>query len=47
LGLYPDPPSFVRQYADLATIATNALRSYAEDVRSKRFPGTAMTATIR
>lgn len=38
LGLYPDPPSFVRRYADLATTATEALRQYAEDVRTKRFP---------
>jgi 3-methyl-2-oxobutanoate hydroxymethyltransferase len=38
LGLYPDPPSFVRQYADLATVATDALRRYAEDVKTRRFP---------
>jgi 3-methyl-2-oxobutanoate hydroxymethyltransferase len=47
LGLYPDPPSFVRQYADLASIATEALRTYAEDVRSKRFPGTISSAVGR
>lgn len=40
LGLYPDPPSFVRRYADLATVATDALRNYANDVRTKRFPAT-------
>lgn len=44
LGLYPDPPSFVRQYADLASIATEALRNYAEDVRTKRFPGTTISS---
>jgi 3-methyl-2-oxobutanoate hydroxymethyltransferase len=46
LGLYPDPPSFVRQYADLATVATDALRAYAEDVRARRFPGTAVSSVI-
>lgn len=46
LGLYPEPPPFVRQYADLASIATEALRTYAGDVRSKRFPGSAISSVI-
>jgi 3-methyl-2-oxobutanoate hydroxymethyltransferase len=46
LGLYPDPPSFVRKYADLATLATDALRKYAEDVRTKRFPGSPISSVI-
>jgi 3-methyl-2-oxobutanoate hydroxymethyltransferase len=46
LGLYPDPPSFVRKYADLATLATDALRKYAEDVRTKRFPGSPIASVI-
>ncbi len=46
LGLYPNPPSFVRRYADLGTIATDALRTYAEEVRTKRFPGS-LTAPAR
>ena len=31
-------PRFVRRYADLDTVATEALRRYAEDVRSGAFP---------
>lgn len=31
-------PKFVRQYADLRTIAADALRRYCDDVRSGRFP---------
>lgn len=46
LGLYPDPPSFVRQYADLAAVATDALRAYADDVRAQRFPGSAISSAI-
>jgi 3-methyl-2-oxobutanoate hydroxymethyltransferase len=38
LGLYPDAPSFVKRYAELATAATDALRAYAEDVREGAFP---------
>ncbi len=38
LGLYPDAPPFAKQYAQLADAATNALRSYAEDVRAGAFP---------
>jgi 3-methyl-2-oxobutanoate hydroxymethyltransferase len=38
LGLYPDAPPFAKQYAALAQVATDALRSYAEDVRSRSFP---------
>ena len=37
LGLSRTPPPFVHPYADLKTIATNALRSYADDVRSGGF----------
>jgi 3-methyl-2-oxobutanoate hydroxymethyltransferase len=38
LGMYPTAPSFVKQYGDIGTMATDALRAYAEDVRQKRFP---------
>ena len=31
-------PKFVRRYADLDTVATDALRRFAEDVRSGAFP---------
>ncbi len=38
LGMYPTAPSFAKQYADIGTLATNALRAFADDVRQKRFP---------
>ena len=38
LGIYPHPPSFVRQYAQVGEIATQALRAYADDVRERKFP---------
>jgi 3-methyl-2-oxobutanoate hydroxymethyltransferase len=39
LGLSPNPPKFVRQYAQLGPAIEAAVRSYAEDVRARRFPG--------
>ncbi|HUY31088.1 MAG TPA: 3-methyl-2-oxobutanoate hydroxymethyltransferase [Acidimicrobiales bacterium] len=40
LGLSTRPsPKFVRRYADLATIARDAVAAYAADVRSSAFPG--------
>ena len=38
LGLYEDPPSFVKRYADLGTQTVDALTQYARDVREKRYP---------
>jgi len=38
LGLYPNPPRFVRQYDDLASQIDSALRGYVDDVRERRFP---------
>jgi 3-methyl-2-oxobutanoate hydroxymethyltransferase len=38
LGLYEHAPSFVKRYAQIGTAATEALRTYAEDVRQKHFP---------
>ena len=35
------PPKFVRQYADLGSVATAAVAAYAADVRAGRFPGDA------
>jgi 3-methyl-2-oxobutanoate hydroxymethyltransferase len=37
------PPKFVRQYADLGKIATEAIAAFAEDVRAGDFPGEAET----
>ncbi|MBN9589653.1 MAG: 3-methyl-2-oxobutanoate hydroxymethyltransferase [Alphaproteobacteria bacterium] len=39
LGLNPNPPKFVRQYAHLAPAIESAVRDYAQDVRERRFPG--------
>jgi 3-methyl-2-oxobutanoate hydroxymethyltransferase len=39
LGLNPNPPRFVREYAHLGPEIEVAVRSYAADVRSRRFPG--------
>lgn len=41
LGLNPHPPKFVRQYADMASDIAVAVKSYAADVRARRFPGEA------
>ena len=38
LGAAP-PPKFVRQYADLATVAVDAVATFSADVREERFPG--------
>jgi 3-methyl-2-oxobutanoate hydroxymethyltransferase len=44
LGLGKDtPPKFVRQYADVGRIATEAIAAFADDVRSGNFPGEAET----
>jgi 3-methyl-2-oxobutanoate hydroxymethyltransferase len=39
LGLNPNPPKFVRQYAQLGPAIEAAVRSYALYVRARRFPG--------
>ncbi|HEX4079325.1 MAG TPA: 3-methyl-2-oxobutanoate hydroxymethyltransferase [Rhizomicrobium sp.] len=39
LGLNPQPPRFVRQYASLGTEIEAAIKSYAADVSARRFPG--------
>lgn len=39
-------PKFVRQYADLRTIATDALRRYCNDVRAGRFPSQKETYNV-
>ena len=43
LGLYPDAPPFAKRYAEIATVATDALRAYANDVRDGVFPATTST----
>ncbi|HVV66057.1 MAG TPA: 3-methyl-2-oxobutanoate hydroxymethyltransferase [Rhizomicrobium sp.] len=39
LGLNPNPPKFVRQYASLGADIEAAVKAYAKDVRERRFPG--------
>lgn len=39
LGLFDWTPKFVRRYADLKGEIAKAARQYADDVRSRRFPG--------
>ena len=39
LGLNPQPPKFVRQYASMGADIAAAVQSYAADVRARRFPG--------
>ncbi len=47
LGLYQgQAPRFVKRYADLATIARDALETYADDVRSGAFPEEQHTYSI-
>lgn len=43
IGLAPRTPRFARQYADVAATVLDAVRRYAADVRSRRFPGTEET----
>jgi len=38
LGLFDWVPKFVRKYADLRGEIDQAVKSYAEDVRARRFP---------
>jgi 3-methyl-2-oxobutanoate hydroxymethyltransferase len=39
LGLNPNPPKFVRQYAQLGPAVEEAVQAYAKDVRARAFPG--------
>ena len=38
LRLYPEAPPFAKRFAELATLATAALRTYAAEVRDGAFP---------
>ena len=40
LGLNPNPPKFVRQYAQMGPQIEAAVKAYAADVRARTFPGT-------
>jgi 3-methyl-2-oxobutanoate hydroxymethyltransferase len=47
LGLFDWTPKFVRRYADMRRLATDAIAAYAEDVRARRFPATAETYALK
>jgi 3-methyl-2-oxobutanoate hydroxymethyltransferase len=42
LGLYPEAPPFAKRFAELAHVATDALRAYASEVRGGTFPAAAV-----
>lgn len=44
LGLYPDAPPFAKRYAEIASVATGALRAFGDDVRSGAFPASPVAA---
>ena len=47
LGLFDWAPKFVRRYADLRAETETAVKAYADDVRSRNFPGKAETYSLR
>jgi 3-methyl-2-oxobutanoate hydroxymethyltransferase len=38
LGMFERTPRFVKRYADVATLITDAASAYAAEVRSRAFP---------
>jgi 3-methyl-2-oxobutanoate hydroxymethyltransferase len=47
LGLNPSPPKFVREYATLGPDIEKAVKAYADDVRTRRFPGAENVYTMK
>ncbi len=47
LGLNPNPPRFVREYAHLGAEIEAAVTAYAAEVRSRRFPGRENVYTMK
>lgn len=47
LGLSPNPPRFVREYAHLGPEIEAAVSAYAADVRSRKFPGRENVYTMK
>ncbi len=39
LGMYPHSPSFAKRYAEVGNLATEALETFAREVRERVFPG--------
>lgn len=47
LGLFDWTPRFVRRYADLRRLVSDAIGSYAADVRARKFPAQAETYVLK
>jgi 3-methyl-2-oxobutanoate hydroxymethyltransferase len=47
LGLNPNPPKFVRRYANLGPDIEKAVKAYAADVRDRAFPGVENVYTMK
>jgi len=47
LGLNPNPPKFVREYANLGPAIAAAVKAYASDVRTRAFPAAEHTYTMK
>ncbi|TNE57471.1 MAG: 3-methyl-2-oxobutanoate hydroxymethyltransferase [Alphaproteobacteria bacterium] len=47
LGMSDWVPKFVKKYADLTHVVDEAVKSWAEDVKSRNFPGTENTYPMR
>jgi 3-methyl-2-oxobutanoate hydroxymethyltransferase len=47
LGLFDWAPKFVRRYADLRSDIETAVKAYADDVRTRNFPGKDETYSLR
>jgi 3-methyl-2-oxobutanoate hydroxymethyltransferase len=47
LGMFDWTPKFVRRYADLRAEIGKAVDAYAEDVKTRKFPGIKETYTIK
>lgn len=47
LGLTEKTPSFVKRYAELRTVITDAVKRYDEDVRARRYPADEHTYVLK
>jgi len=47
LGLTPKPPRFAKAYANLSPIIREAVKTYADDVKARRFPDADHVFTVK
>jgi 3-methyl-2-oxobutanoate hydroxymethyltransferase len=47
LGLSPRVPKFVKRFGDLGPSIEQAIKSYAQEVRARSFPGPEQTYPMR